>query len=168
MSARTWAVAFLSLAWFAKSPACAAAVATIGWIEHVALGPEGVVVPAKLDTGADNSSLHATDIRWSTRDNADWVVFNVSAQDGRKVQFERKVARIASIRRAAGGPQKRPVVVMGVCLGTVYRLVEVNLSDRSGFNYEFLVGRSFLAGHFAVDAARQNTVEPDCAKARAR
>jgi hypothetical protein len=139
----------------------------VGWIERVRLGTEGIVVSAKLDTGADHSSLHATDIRWIVRDDGDWVIFDVTAEDGRKARFERKVTRVARVRRAGGGVQKRPVIQLGVCLGSVYRVVEVNLTDRSGLNYEFLVGRSFLAGHFAVDSARQHTVEPNCEKARA-
>lgn len=155
-----------AMAWI--TPARAAEPATVGWIERVRLGTEGVVVSAKLDTGADNSSLHATDIRWASRDDGDWVSFDVTAEDGRKTRFERKVARVARVRRAGGALQKRPAILMGVCLGGVYRLTEVNLTDRSGLNYEFLVGRSFLAGHFAVDSARQNTIEPDCAKTRAQ
>lgn len=155
-----------AMAWGA--PATAAEPATVGWIERARLGMEGVVVSAKLDTGADNSSLHATDIRWASRDDGDWVTFDVTAEDGGKTRFERKVARVARVRRAGGALQKRPAILMGVCLGGVYRLTEVNLTDRSGLNYEFLIGRSFLAGHFMVDPARQNTVEPDCAKARVK
>ena len=147
------------------SPAAAAQVA--GWIERVKLGVEGIVVSAKLDTGADNSSLHATNIRWSLRDDGDWVAFEVAGEDGRKVAFDRKVLRIARVRRAGGSIQKRPTVRMGICLGSVYRIAEVNLTDRGALNYEFLVGRSFLAGHFLVDSSRQNIVEPDCRESRA-
>ena len=53
---------------------------------------------------------------------------------------------------------------MGMCLGNVYRVTEVNLADRSRFKQPVLVGRNFLAGHFAVDSARMRTVEPDCAE----
>lgn len=140
----------------------AADVAVVGWIERVRLGLEGLVISAKLDTGADTSSLHASDIRWYTRDDGDWVAFDVVNEKGEKVRFERKVVRIARIKRMGGGVQKRPTVLMGVCLGKVYKLTQVNLADRTGFNYEFLVGRRFLAGAFAVDPARTYTVEPEC------
>ena len=139
------------------------AVTVVGWIEHVTLGPEGVLIKAKLDTGATTSSLHASDLRWSARDDGDWVAFDVVGEDGQKAHFERKVARIASIKRSGGGPvQKRPTVMIGVCLGNIYRLTEVTLADRRDFNYEFLVGRKFLIGHFAVDSALTYTVEPRC------
>jgi len=141
----------------------------VGWIERVRLGEEGIVLSAKLDTGADTSSLHATDVRWFSRDGAHWVAFEVAGEDGSKVHFERKVIRIAEIKRRAGGKAlERPTVLMGVCLGRVYRVTEVNLADRTRFKQPFLVGRKFLAQHFAVDSARTNTVEPSCAEPRAR
>jgi hypothetical protein len=146
----------------AFAPAAAAQPMVVGWIERVRLGMEGLVISAKLDTGADHSSLHASEIRWHTRDDGDWVGFDVVNENGEKVHFERKVVRIARVRRAGGAVQKRPVIMMGVCLGSVYRLTQVNLVDRTGLNYEFLVGRSFLAEGFAVDSSRINTVEPNC------
>ena len=146
-----------------QSAAAKGAVTVVGWIEHVTLGAEGVPIKAKLDTGATTSSLHATNLRWSARDSGDWVAFDVVGEDGKMTHFERKVVRIASIKRSGGGPaQKRPTVIIGVCLGHSYRLTEVNLSDRTGFNYKLLVGRKFLSGLFAVDSALTSTVEPRC------
>jgi hypothetical protein len=137
-----------------------------GWIERVRLGDEGVVLSAKLDTGALTSSLHAADVRWFTRDGEEWVAFEVTREDGRPVRLERKVVRVARIKRQGAESERRPTVMMGVCLGGVYRVTEVNLTDRTGFNYGFLVGRRFLAGYFVVDSSRTNTVAPDCAGLR--
>lgn len=140
-----------------------------GWVERVRLGEEGVVLSAKLDTGADHSSLHATNVRSFMRDGSHWVTFEVTGEDGRKVHFERKVTRITEIKRRRGEkPLERPTVLMGVCLGPVYRIAEVNLANRRRFKQPFLVGRSFLANQFAVDSARTNTVEPDCAELKPR
>lgn len=144
------------------APAPVSDMATVGWIEKVRLGREGVTVVAKLDTGALTSSLHATDVKWTVRDDGDWVSFEVIGAGGSRERFERKVVRVARVKRASGGVERRPTVLMAVCLGRVFRLSEVNLTDRSGFNYEFLVGRRFLTGHFAVDSSRTYTVEPRC------
>jgi hypothetical protein len=149
-------------------PAAAVEPRTVGWIERVKLGTDGIVVAAKLDTGADTSSLHAENIRWVKRADGDWVAFDVVGATGEKARFEHKVVRIARIKRDSAPAQSRPTIVLGVCLGNVYRLTEVNLTDRSRFNYEMLVGRSFLAGRFAVDSARMNTVEPACKEAPVR
>jgi hypothetical protein len=133
----------------------------VGWIEPVKLG-EGVVLPAKLDTGADTSSLHVEALEWKRRDGADWVAFDLIDADERKIRLERKVERIARVKKASGGVQDRPTILLGVCLGNVYRVTEVNLTDRTGFKLPFLVGRSFLAGRFAVDSSRTQTQQPSC------
>ena len=137
----------------------------VGWIEPVKLGSEGLVVPAKLDTGADTSSLNVSDIAWSRRQDGDWVAFDVMGKDNRTIRLERKVERMARVKKASGGTQDRPTVLMGVCLGNTYRVTEVNLTDRSGFKLPFLVGRNFLAGRFAVDSSRMESLEPNCSAA---
>jgi hypothetical protein len=140
----------------------------VGWIERVRLGADGLIVAAKLDTGADTSSLHAENLRREKRADGEWVAFDVVGAGGETVRLEHKVVRIARIKRDSAPAQKRPVIMMGVCLGNLYALTEVNLTDRGQFNYEMLVGRSFLARRFAVDSARTYTVEPACPESRAR
>lgn len=146
--------------------ACAAAAArepiAVGWIERVRLGREGILVTAKLDTGADHSSLHAESLRWERRADGEWVVLEVASESGQAARLEAKVVRIARIKRPRAPPEKRPTIVIGVCLDNVYALTEVNLADRSQLSYPMLVGRSFLARRFVVDPARTYTVEPDC------
>ncbi len=56
----------------------------------------------------------------------------------------------------------RKVIRLGICVGAVYRKVEVSLQDRSGFNNQLLIGRSFLAGRVLVDAGAEELVEPSC------
>ena len=134
----------------------------VGWIETVKLGAEGVIVPAKLDTGADVSSLHVSQVTWLKRPDGDWVAFEIAGADQRTARLERKVQRVARVKKASGGVQERAVVMLGVCLGDTYRVTEVNLTDRTGFKYPFLVGRNFLATRFAVDSSRTDTVSPAC------
>lgn len=139
-----------------------AELSIVGWVERVRLGDEGIIIPAKLDTGADTSSLHAEDIRWFARDGAEWVAFDVVGEKGRKMHFERKVLRIGRIRRLGNSVQKRPTILMEVCLGGVQRVTQVNLVDRGNMNYEMLIGRRFLEKRFLVDPAQTYTVEPHC------
>ena len=156
---------FAGLACSATLVATTSAVAeprVAGWIERIRLGKEGTVVSAKLDTGALTSSLHAADVRWFDRDGEKWVAFDVTGESGRTVRFERKVVRISNVKRQGSDSQKRPTVVMEVCLGGLSGATEVNLADRTGLKYEFLVGRRFLADRFIVDSARMNLVAPDC------
>lgn len=157
-----WTVSFVLAIGLTAACHAAEAPRVVGWIERVKIGPSGVVLEAKLDTGADTSSLHVSNLSWLKRSDGDRVQFDVVSEDGRIVRFERKVIRVARVRSATGGAQSRPTIVLGVCLGEVYRETDVNLTDRTGFRQPFLVGRNFLAANFSVDSSRQHTVEPDC------
>lgn len=135
---------------------------TVGWVENVRLLPEDLLIEAKLDTGADNSSLNVPQLTEFLREAERWVRFEVTGSEGKTVIFERKVIRKTRIKRHNGPGRERLVVEMGICLGRCFRNTEVNLVDRSRFNYQLLIGRSFLCGPLVVDPAMKFTVEPLC------
>lgn len=134
----------------------------VGVIENARIFPGEVIIPAKLDTGADNSSLNVKQLTEFDRDGETWVRFQVTDRDGKIVTIERKLMRNARIKRHEGPRQERPVVLMGICVGNYYKEVEVNLVDRSRFKYQLLLGRSFMQGGIIVDPSLQQTVEPEC------
>jgi len=134
----------------------------VGVIENARIFPGEVIIPAKLDTGADNSSLNVKQLTGFDRDGETWVRFQVTGRDGKIVTIERKLMRNARIKRHEGPRQERPVVLMGICVGNYYKEVEVNLVDRSRFKYQLLLGRSFMQGGIIVDPSLQQTVEPEC------
>ena len=152
--------ALLCLLLLAVQPSSGETVA--GWVERARIGPAGPTLLAKLDTGAEHSSLDARDLRQFQRHGADWVGFRVTGPQGSSFEFERRVIRTARIKRVGGASQQRPVVMLEICVGAVQREVEVNLVDRSGFDYPLLLGRSFLAGKLIVDAGRRERFAPSC------
>ncbi len=135
----------------------------VGWVERIKLYPGEMILKAKVDTGAKNSSINARNIDEFTRDGDPWVRFEVTDRDGHKVKIERQLERRARIQRHFGKLQTRPVVVLGVCMGDIYKDIEVNLVDRKGFIYPVLIGRSFLKeNNIVVDATLTFTREPVC------
>ena len=70
--------------------------------------------------------------------------------------------RVAKVKRHAGKAQERPVVRLGICVGDVLKEVEVNLVDRSRFEYRLLVGRSYLANDFLIDPGARYKTSPTC------
>lgn len=141
------------------------APAIAGWLERAKLVPGEVVVEAKLDTGANTSSLHAPVIQHFARDGKRWVSFDIVGRDGQNVRIERPVVRTARVRSALGSGQSRPTVRLGICVGNVYRITEVTLADRSRLDVPLLVGRRFLEGHLLVDSAKRELHEPNCPEA---
>ena len=133
-----------------------------GYLEKVMVSQAGVTLQAKLDTGADTSSLHAENIKRFRRAGERFVRFQVRDEEGELITLERHLARIARIRRHDGDYQRRPVVEMSVCIGAVKRRVEINLIDRSGLDFPFLLGRSAMEGAVVIDPERTFTSEPSC------
>ena len=153
-------------------PVMAAEPTLYGRYENIKL-PEigGEVLKAKMDTGALTASLSAKDIETFTRDGEDWVRFRLATKGASSKVYEHKIARISKIKTRTeededddAAPTKRPVVDLEMCLGNVKRTVEVNLTDRSSFNYPLLIGAKALREFgAAVNPARRFTADkPDC------
>ena len=133
-----------------------------GWIENVSIFPGNMKIKAKLDTGARNSSLNAKNIEEFDRGGDKWVRFRLKNWKGRAENFEAKIIRTATIKQHETDSVTRPVIRLGICLGNVYKEVEVNLQDRSKFNYQMLIGRSYLRKSILIDSSVTFTIQPDC------
>lgn len=135
-----------------------------GWVENGLLLPENLPVKAKLDTGAQTSSLDAKDLRRFERDGEPWVRFTVEVKEqgkNRRVTFERKVVRDVKVR-GAGGEERRPVVLMSICIGERRYDEQFSLNNRSKMIYPVLIGRRTLEQMGVVDVSRTYTVQPSC------
>nr|WP_238934991.1 ATP-dependent zinc protease [Pseudomonas typographi] len=156
-------------------PALADPPKLYGRYEYFELPELNQTLKAKMDTGALTASLSAKDITTFSRDGDDWVSFRLAIKDGDGQLYEHKVARISHIKSRAdendaeeesGDVAQRPVIELTMCLGEVQRTIEVNLTDRSHFNYPLLIGakglREFGA---AVNPARRYVAgQPDCSR----
>ena len=154
-------------------PVMAAEPTLYGRYEYIQLPEIGETFKAKMDTGALTASLSARDIETFTRDGEDWVRFRLGGKGASNKVYEHEVSRISKIKtrseededdNEAVEPTKRPVVDLELCLGNVKRTVEVNLTDRSSFNYPLLIGAKALREFgAAVNPARRFTADkPDC------
>jgi hypothetical protein len=145
-------------------PATSTKKEILGWIEKVQVGKSRLELTAKLDTGADTSSLDASRIRrFRGKDGERWVEFRVGEKTtGRRIRFKKPLVRTAYIKEHKGPSQRRSVVLMEICLGEYLQEVEVTLVDRSGFAYPVLLGRNALEGLAIIDPALTLTTEPRC------
>jgi hypothetical protein len=124
-----------------------------------------IEVVAKLDSGADHSSLNAVDVKYFLRDGDTWARFTIdngSVLPGNRVGVERPVIRDMKRRQRGGGVEHRPVVAMELCIGDRLLKAELNLSDRTGYTAPLLIGRSELDKLGSVDASREFTHDAMC------
>lgn len=157
---------------FMSVPALANQPTLYGRYEKVRLPQIGKTLDAKMDTGAKTASLSAKDIEQFQRDGEPWVRFRLAAENADQTLFEQPLARVSKIksrrealpRGAVVAPVERPVIALEVCLGQAARVIDVNLTDRSHFNYPLLIGATAL-GEFdaAINPAQRFTASsPRC------
>ncbi|MBA2409593.1 MAG: ATP-dependent zinc protease [Gammaproteobacteria bacterium] len=169
MFKRTRAIALLipSLALVAPGTAWSdpesATHAVLGWVERITLEPWGFTIKARLDTGAQTSSMQAERIERFDRGNREWARFileldDAQDEDGRPtepgVEVERPVVRDALIKEFDGSYDRRPVVTLEFCLNGRRFNAEFSLKDRSLLTYPALLGRGFLADIALIDPGK--------------
>jgi len=127
----------------------------LGWAELVDL-PELHLddLPAKIDTGARTSSLHATHIRITGQAGVR------KARDARARQFSMPLFENRRVRSSNGHHEDRPVIRTPVVLGGIEQLVEITLTHRGTMAFPMLVGRSTLKRHYLVNCRRKYATRP--------
>lgn len=135
-----------------------------GYVEKVWLGDNAIAFEAKLDTGANSSSLNAVRSETFQRNDKTWIRINLTNRWNQSYQFEVPVKKTVRIRRAGARKTRRFIVDLKLCLGGRTAVTEFSLADRSGQSYQVLVGRKFLKGRVLVDAGRQFVVSKLCGK----
>jgi hypothetical protein len=134
-----------------------------GYVERVIISDQGFTLKAKLDSGAETTSLDARNIQRFRRGGERYVRFEVpDPETGQMVTLERPLARTVRIRQHNGPPIQRPVVKMWLCIGHLMQRVEVNLTPRTDFIYPLLIGRSAMRGAIIIDPELTFTSRPRC------
>ncbi len=131
----------------------------IGRSELVDLPEFGLTsVPAKIDTGADASSIWASNIDVDKEGVLSFSLFAEGSPLYTGEIIRRKDYRVAVVRSAMGEEQVRYRLYMDVVIrGRKVRGL-FGLSDRSRNNFSILIGRKTIAGEFLVDVS-QSAVE---------
>ena len=133
----------------------------IGAIEWLYMDPPGRHFRARVDSGAETSSLSASDIVEFERDGKDWIRFNFQDDSAAEaVHFELPIKRTVLIRQVSSAdPERRFVVEIDIRLGDQLQRTEFTLTDRSRMTYPVLLGRAFLMDLYVVDVSRSYTHE---------
>lgn len=134
----------------------------LGWIENARILPENIRLTAKLDTGANTTSLGVEKMTRFERNGRPWVRFSLSDKKGKTFVFERPIIRAVRVKRSQAKTRTRPVVLLAICLAGEISNESVTLSTRSYLLYPLLVGRATLVGRFLVNPSRKRAGQANC------
>lgn len=128
----------------------------IGRAEHVRFVDfSDQLIPAKIDTGADLSSVWATDIK-EEFGTLSFTLFgpNSPYYTGRAIRLGEDEYRLTWISNSFGTRERRYVVKLRVSLEGRRIKASFSLSNRHRKSYPVLIGRKLLKGKFIVDVSK--------------
>lgn len=137
----------------------------IGAVEWARIGKAGagksdLMLESRIDTGADTTSIHAEDIQLIEKDGRRYVRFVlIDPATGYRHPQELRLRRRVLIKQTDGPYDRRFVVRMWVSLGKTRSRIDVNLTNRTNFEYPMLIGRNFLTDSLIVDVSRHHTLD---------
>jgi hypothetical protein len=131
---------------------------TIGWREWVSMPELGVKeIKAKVDTGADNSSLHAFNIERFEDDEVPMVRFEVHPHQRKKkptVQCEARIVGERIVKNPGGRTERRPIIRTKLVVAGEEFEALVNLTTRDEMTFRMLLGRRTVRKNFIIDPGR--------------
>jgi len=124
------------------------------------VGHDAVNIPAKVDTGADSSSIWATNIQISKSGTLSFTLFGKDSPYYTGEVIKRKAYRVAIVRSSNGHEQIRyrteiPVKIAGKRVRAAFFL-----SDRSANHFPILLGRKTINKKFLVDVSVKEYDKP--------
>lgn len=131
----------------------------LGHQEWVALPLQNLVLPARVDSGANTSSLHAMDLQEFERDGKKWVRFKTLYQADEDSAIQQSIIEAPLVRytkvQQASGAENRALIKLPLQLGSLNQEVEFTLTDRSNLIYPVLLGRRFFMDIAVIDVSKE-------------
>jgi len=134
----------------------------IGNLERIHIGEnKDLQFYAKIDSGAESSSIHAENIStFYKEENGSeilYVKFDTIDEHNQKKTFERPVVKIDDVKSALG-KTRRFFVQEKIWIGDDYHFVNVNLADRSHMKRKFLIGKNVLDSGYYINTSEKMLV----------
>lgn len=128
----------------------------IGRSEEIDVVGTSLGVPAKIDTGAYRSSIHATNIKKRVVEGKEVLTFSLFGHKNAPIKRDLQSSDFneVTVRSSNGQTEVRYEVKLKIKLANKIFTTSFSLSDRSNNLYPVLIGRTALSTRFLVDVAK--------------
>jgi len=126
----------------------------IGRVELVDLPQFSLVeLEAKIDTGADSSALHCTDIQIHDDNTVSFCVLDSNHPNYVGQRLRMSIFTCKRVKSSNGIAKKRAYIQTNALINGQIYPITLSLTDRSNMSKPILLGRRFLEGKFLVDVS---------------
>lgn len=132
----------------------------VGRNVRVDFGKRAIGVPAKIDTGADSSSVWASNIRVDKDGILKFSLFGKGSPYYNGKVFRRTDYSVAMVKSASGHEIIKYRTHFTITIAGKKIKALFGLSDRSAHNFPVLIGRRTLSGKFLVDVSMSEVKNP--------
>ena len=110
---------------------------------------------AKIDTGADSSSLHCDDIFIDENNYVHFTLLEKTHPSYNGKRIVMPIYKMKEVKSSNGAVQTRASIKVNVeFFGKRYKTV-ISLTNRSDMKFPMLIGRKFLNDRFLVDVSKE-------------
>ena len=132
----------------------------IGRSAKIDFGRRAIGVPAKVDTGADGSSVWASNIRVDKNGILKFSLFGKGSPYYNGKVFRRTDYSVAMVKSASGHEIIKYRTHFTITIAGKKIKALFGLSDRAVHNFPVLIGRRTLSGKFLVDVSLGEVKNP--------
>lgn len=128
----------------------------IGRFEHIDIVPHLEGIPAKIDTGAYRSAVHASEVSIVEKNGKERLRFTLGGHSSykRKRTLYARSYQLIEVTSSSGHKIKRYEVLLKIRMGYKIFNTSFTLADRQHQAFPILVGRKALRNRFIVDVSR--------------
>lgn len=115
-------------------------------------------IKARVDSGAKTSSIHAFNIRRFTKNNTDWVTFEIhpiQKNNHTIIICEAPIIDKRDVKSSSGDVETRYVISSLLCLGDEEWFIELTLTDRDAMGFRMLLGREAMNNRLIIDPSQK-------------
>ena len=137
----------------------------IGSTEYISIGKLDHI-PAKIDTGADSSSIWASDIEVKKDGTLTFKLFAPKSPYYTGEALTSKEYTVSIIRSSNGIEQIRYRTTLPLKINGHLVKAALTLADRSRNHFPILIGRKTISGRFLVDVSKSEVERPNVVRSR--
>ncbi len=113
-------------------------------------------IPAKIDTGAKSSSIHAYDIHIQEKNGQEFVSFDlhpIKQKETLVIRCEAPVLKYINVKSSSGHIQRRPFIRTKIKMAGYLWDIDLNLTNRDEMGFRMIIGREAINKRALIDPA---------------